>query len=308
MHSETLFKPVRQNLTINRSGNLGPGLNSLQDGLVGAWLFNETGSRVVNNYANISGYGNATMQTAPTWSGSQWGSALRFVASSSDYAVIPNFSGFRPTTYPFAIAARAMIPTSFVGGQIWTNDDVLNTLAGITLLASSAGGFYVRLGDNAGTGSTHRKDMPLATSVGANVWASVAFNVYSISSFKGYLNGVVDTGSVSGTAASLAYNTKTLPIQGSMGREDVSSSNPEVYSDHFIDYIYFWTGRSISDQAALQIAQDPYCIFENRSRAWLFVTAPASGWPHKFNGVANASISKINGVSKASISKVSGVA
>ena len=37
-------------------------------------------------------------------------------------------------------------------------------------------------------------------------------------------------------------------------------------------------------------------------------TVAGGGWAHKFNGVANASISKINGVAKASISKVNGVA
>lgn len=37
-------------------------------------------------------------------------------------------------------------------------------------------------------------------------------------------------------------------------------------------------------------------------------TEAGAGWAHKFNGVANASISKINGIAKASISKVNGVA
>ena len=299
MPSYSDFKPIRGNPTLNRAGNL-------TDGLVGAWIFNETGSRVIRNYANISGYGDATMQTAPTWSGSHWGSALRFVSGSSDYAVIPNYVEFRPG-FPFSIAARIMIPTGASAVNcVWTNDDAMNKFSGISLITNDTGGVFVRTGDNAGTGSTHRRDYPLLDSIGNDTWASVAFNVYSKESFKGYFNGTLSTGSVGGTASTLTYNT-TGTVQGSMGREDVSTSSAEYYSDHVVDYIYFWGGRSLSDGAALQLAQNPYRLFESRSRAMFFVTAPVTGWSHKINGVSNAAISKICGVSKAGISKVCGV-
>lgn len=288
------FKPIHQSTILDRT-------DDFARGLIGAWIFNEQNSSVIYNRASVSLQGRATMQTTPAWSGSQWGSALKFVAGNSDYALIPNFPGFRPTTYPFCIAARVFMPAGNV--VIWTNDDVFNKYSGITLVSDDGHTFALRLGDNGTIGSTHRKDLLTSTSVNANhdEWVSIAYSVNSISSFEAYTNGWDNTGSTSGTASSLAYNG-TAPLNGSMGREDISSLSAEYYSSHTIDYIYFWTGRTLSSQEAFELHVDPYRMFENTSRAKLYVFP---GWHvYKLNDIASSDIANIQDISRFSVNKI----
>lgn len=297
MYNLDTFKPLHSAATVDRT-------HPFAWGLVGAWVFNEYGSKVIMNRANTNLAGKATMQTAPSWVGTQWGAGLKFVPSASDYALIPTFPGFRPTTYPYSIAARAKVSEVANGGVIWTNDDTADKYSGITLGCTGAGLWWLRIGDGGGVTSADRTDMYAATSPGANTWASVVFNVYSLSSYACYVNGLSNTGSITGTGAAITYGTSG---NGALGREDISSLAAHYYSDHISDYIYFWTGRTLSESEIFQLHVSPYIMFGTPSRAKFFVTAP-TGWGHKINSVSGASISKINGVTRSSISKVNSVA
>lgn len=296
MHSIPNSKPIRQNLIRNLQSDL-------LRGLTGAWILNETDCKIFMNSARSDTTGAAAMQVVPKWDGSPWGSALRFSSADSDYALIENYTGFRPTTYPFCIAARAKVPASDYGAVIWTNDDTLNKYCGVTLSCTADGYYFILLGDGGAPAEGSRSNFTFDTASVADTWVSVAFNVYSMSSFKGYMDGKEYAGTVSGTGDAIRYSA----TYGSMGREDISASAGfSYYSNHTAEYIYLWTGRDLSDQDAMDLFIDPYRMFENRSRAMFFVTAPAS-WGNKINDVSNASISKINGIYKTSISKVNGV-
>lgn len=296
MYNLDTFKPLHSAAMVDRT-------HPFAWGLVGAWVFNENSSKVIMNRANTNLAGKATMQTAPSWTGTQWGAALKFVPSASDYALIPTFPGFRPTAYPFSIAARAKVSEVADGGVIWTNDDTADKYCGITLGCTGAGVWWLRLGDGGGVTSADRTDMYADTSPGANTWASVVFNVNSLSSYSCYVNGLENTGSITGTGGAITYGTSG---NGALGREDISSLSPHYYSDHISDYIYFWTGRTLSESEIFQLHVSPYIMLETPSRAKFFV-APIGGWSHKLNSVANGDIYKINGVALSSISKVSGV-
>lgn len=157
--------------------------------------------------------------------------SLSLVGASSQYASIPDWSGYASSSYTFEAWVKFTTVSSF---QVILGKDAGGGPNRQFAFGASNGRLYIEHYDNGGTGCTYLQDN--SNLMVANVWYHVAV-VNSAGTFKFYRDGVELTASTfSGTYGAQGQKAVALMIGCRLGSEFLSG---------LVDEVRFWnTARS----------------------------------------------------------------
>ncbi|HDZ15539.1 hypothetical protein LCGC14_1171240 [marine sediment metagenome] len=259
--------------------------NPLSLGLIGAWLMNEgSGNRIYD----ISGNGrDGILDSNIEWQATQNGSALYFGTNADDWMIPLTSTDLinLPTSKNFSVVVSCLpnYNASTNVGIAWGGTDDL-------LIYPNDG---------------------VAVDGGIRVfWRACGATLISYAGSN--LNGIrVQTVFTAVPGDQRAYQDGVLV---GTGANDLSGAGPfsnlniggwgdaaQAFGGH-IEYVYLYN-RVLTIQEIRSLYIDPYQMWPDDA-FWMIST---TGWAHKWNGIAGASITAINGVPTASITKVNGI-
>lgn len=226
-------------------------------GLVGCWLFNENGRRVVNLADGIS----SSVNSAQTWNTSDRGPALHFAGSPEriDAGNSPVFQDW--TALTFEVWARRTSSASnnqFIiskGNDTCGMDEVLTGAWNVQ--------FYIRTG--AGTYPTVNG----STVVNPNEWHH-RVGVWDGANIRLFIDAIQDGSDVSASGSLYLQNDFGIGI----GYAVFDTARQHWLGD--IGLVRVWRNRALSAVEIASLYADPYQTLESAPRRRLALSAPAA--------------------------------
>lgn len=276
----------------------------LAKGLVGCFLMNEGGGRIVNDLSNRGITGN---NVSATWSLGKRGSELKFVATSSQYVEFTkNISKLDALTNGSVIIYAT--PASLHIGTIFSLANSLGAFYWGLFVRVSAGGFVEVLvrKDDVTWGIIQDTDNVVYS---ANKPIQIVITQDSVL-YKCYVNAVQQAMSNAYASTSTAlgawFNYPT-GINNRLRFGYASDSTPDNPFNGKIEYIYNYN-RALSPQEIQQLYIDPYCFIKPPTIWSNFKTAVAAGVIKTLNGLGWSSVKTYKGLAVGSIKTINGAA
>jgi len=246
----------------------------LSYGLVGCWLFNESGGNIVydlSGHGNHGTLGSGTVDYCPAWSIGKFGSALRF-DGSNDYVNCGNDDSVKPNHITISVWLKFDF-VSYVNDRVvskwWDGTSRSYEIYIATSESESSVYFFISTDGNSPSSDCHYSFTPYH-----GLWTHVAAT-YDGSIQRLYFNGS-EVNSNSGESGDIYPNDADLII-GAQPRDASPTETLIHYFHGSIALVQIWK-RHLHPSEIWQLYTDPFCMFYHPLEAeLLYAAAPPAG-------------------------------